>query len=29
MPSIREYAQLVGFNVEEALTIVNGLPKAY
>jgi hypothetical protein len=28
-PSIREYAQLVGFNVEEALTVVNGLPKAY
>jgi hypothetical protein len=29
MPSIREYAQLVGFNVEEALTTINGLPKAY
>ncbi len=28
-PSIREYAQLVGFNCEEALTIINGLPKAY
>ncbi|MBL8862187.1 MAG: hypothetical protein JNK02_09255 [Planctomycetes bacterium] len=28
-PSIREYAQLVGFSCEEALTIINGLPKAY
>jgi hypothetical protein len=28
-PSIRDYAQLVGFNCEEAMTIINGLPKAY
>jgi hypothetical protein len=28
-PSIREYAQLVGFNCEEALTIINGQPKLY
>lgn len=28
-PSIREYSQLVGFNCEEALTIINGLPKMY
>ena len=28
-PSIREYAQLVGFNCEEALTIINGIPKSY
>jgi hypothetical protein len=28
-PSIREYAQLVGFNCEEALTIINGQPKMY
>jgi glutamine---fructose-6-phosphate transaminase (isomerizing) len=28
-PSIREYAQLVGFNCEEALTIINGAPKKY
>jgi hypothetical protein len=28
-PSIREYAQLVGFNCEEALTIINGAPKLY
>ncbi len=28
-PSIRDYAQLVGFNCEEALTVINGLPKAY
>jgi glucosamine--fructose-6-phosphate aminotransferase (isomerizing) len=28
-PSIREYAQLVGFNCEEALTIINGTPKVY
>jgi asparagine synthetase B (glutamine-hydrolysing) len=28
-PSIREYAQLVGFNCEEALTIINGAPKVY
>ncbi|MBL8858972.1 MAG: hypothetical protein JNL28_10735 [Planctomycetes bacterium] len=28
-PSIREYAQLVGFNCEEALTIINGHPKMY
>jgi hypothetical protein len=25
----REYAQLVGFNCEEALTVVNGAPKLY
>ncbi|MCY2960270.1 MAG: hypothetical protein NTY35_08890 [Planctomycetota bacterium] len=28
-PSIRDYAQLVGFHCEEALTNINGLPKAY
>jgi glutamine---fructose-6-phosphate transaminase (isomerizing) len=28
-PSIREYSQLVGFNCEEALTIINGQPKMY
>ncbi|MEY2786086.1 MAG: hypothetical protein RL277_2298, partial [Planctomycetota bacterium] len=28
-PSIREYSQLVGFNCEEALTIINGAPKLY
>jgi glucosamine--fructose-6-phosphate aminotransferase (isomerizing) len=28
-PSIRDYAQLVGFNCEEALTIINGAPKKY
>ncbi len=28
-PSIRDQAQLVGFDCGEALTIVNGLPKAY
>ena len=28
-PSIREYSQLVGFNCEEALTIINGTPKMY
>jgi len=28
-PSIREYAQIVGFNCEEALTIINGAPKQY
>lgn len=28
-PSIREYAQLVGFNCEEALTVINGIPKQY
>ncbi len=27
--SIREYAQLVGFNCEEALTVINGAPKLY
>jgi hypothetical protein len=27
--SIREYAQLVGFNCEEALTVVNGAPRLY
>ncbi len=28
-PSIREYAQLVGFNCEEALTVINGARKLY
>ncbi len=28
-PSIREYSQLVGFNCEEALTVINGIPKMY
>jgi hypothetical protein len=28
-PSIREYSQLVGFNCEEALTVINGAPKMY
>ncbi|MGI9079128.1 MAG: hypothetical protein ACR2G6_17630, partial [Gemmatimonadaceae bacterium] len=28
-PSIREYAQLVGFNCEEALSIINAAPKRY
>lgn len=28
-PSIREYSQIVGFNCEEALTIINGAPKKY
>jgi len=28
-PSIREYAQLVGFNCEEALTVINGAPRLY
>jgi asparagine synthetase B (glutamine-hydrolysing) len=28
-PSLREYSQLVGFNCEEALTIINGQPKMY
>jgi len=28
-PSIREYAQLVGFNCEEALQIINSAPKLY
>lgn len=28
-PSIRDYAQLVGFNCEEALTIINGAKKMY
>ena len=28
-PSIREYSQLIGFNCEEALTIINGAPKQY
>jgi glutamine---fructose-6-phosphate transaminase (isomerizing) len=28
-PSIREYSQLVGFNCEEALTIINGTKKLY
>jgi tRNA(Ile)-lysidine synthase TilS/MesJ len=29
MPSIREYAQLAGFNGEEALNIINAAPKLY
>ncbi|HTF89934.1 MAG TPA: hypothetical protein VK843_16080 [Planctomycetota bacterium] len=29
MPSIREYAQLAGFNCEEALNIINAAPKLY
>lgn len=28
-PSIREYAQLAGFNCEEALSIINAAPKLY
>jgi glutamine---fructose-6-phosphate transaminase (isomerizing) len=28
-PSIREYAQLVGFNIEEALQVINAAPKLY
>ncbi|MEJ7598259.1 MAG: hypothetical protein WKG01_10145 [Kofleriaceae bacterium] len=28
-PSIREYAQLVGFSAEEALQIINAVPKLY
>jgi asparagine synthetase B (glutamine-hydrolysing) len=28
-PSIREYAQLIGFSAEEALQIINAAPKAY
>jgi glutamine---fructose-6-phosphate transaminase (isomerizing) len=28
-PSIREYSQLVGFNCEEALTVINGAKKLY
>jgi hypothetical protein len=28
-PSIREYAQLVGFNCEDALQIINAAPKLY
>ncbi|MBL9017292.1 MAG: hypothetical protein JNL83_24100, partial [Myxococcales bacterium] len=28
-PSIREYAQLVGFSAEEALQIINSAPKLY
>ncbi|MEO6710178.1 MAG: hypothetical protein ABI054_09585 [Planctomycetota bacterium] len=29
IPSIREYAQLAGFNCEEALSIINAAPKLY
>ncbi len=29
IPSIREYAQLAGFNCEEALNIINAAPKLY
>ncbi|MCE9592914.1 MAG: hypothetical protein K8S98_01870 [Planctomycetes bacterium] len=29
MPSIREYAQLAGFNCEEALAVINAAPKLY
>ena len=28
-PSIRDYARMVGFNCEEALTRINGAPKLY
>jgi hypothetical protein len=28
-PSIREYAQLIGFSAEEALQIINAAPKRY
>jgi hypothetical protein len=28
-PSIREYAQLIGFSTEEALQIINAAPKRY
>jgi len=28
-PSIREYAQLIGFNAEEALQVINAAPKLY
>ena len=28
-PSIREYAQLIGFSAEEALQIINAAPKLY
>ena len=28
-PSIREYFQLIGYNCEEALTRLNGVPKLY
>lgn len=28
-PSIREYGQIVGFNVEEALKVINAAPKLY
>jgi glucosamine--fructose-6-phosphate aminotransferase (isomerizing) len=29
LPSIREYAQLAGFNCEEALNVINAAPKLY
>ena len=29
LPTIREYAQAVGFNCEEALSLINAAPKAY
>ncbi|MCC6409636.1 MAG: hypothetical protein IT453_20950 [Planctomycetes bacterium] len=29
MPSIREYAQIAGFNCEEALAVINAAPKLY
>ncbi len=29
LPSIREYAQLAGFNCEEALSVINAAPKLY
>ncbi len=28
-PSIREYAQLIGFSTDEALQIINAMPKFY
>ena len=28
-PSIREYAQLIGFSAEEALQVINAAPKLY
>jgi hypothetical protein len=28
-PSIREYAQLIGFSAEEALQIINSSPKLF
>jgi hypothetical protein len=28
-PSLREYSQMVGFNCEEALRVINGAPKQF